>query len=89
DYNRVREKHKRVKLQETLANVSRLLNESNGDAAILKQHGGIKYDKYTNKGNIDHFRITQSVRVSCVFSQGKLNLYHYGEQHDDINNNPY
>ncbi|AFY57366.1 uncharacterized protein conserved in archaea [Rivularia sp. PCC 7116] len=89
DYNRVKEKHKRVKLQETLANVTRLLNESNGDTAILKQHGGIKYDKYTNKGNIDHFRVTQSVRVTCVSSQGKLNLYHYGEQHDDINNNPY
>ncbi|WP_414621584.1 CRISPR-associated protein [Calothrix sp. CCY 0018] len=89
DYNRVREKHKRVKLQETLATVTRLLNESNGNTAILKEHKGIQYGKLTNKGDIDHFRVTQSVRVSCAFSQGKLNLYHYGEQHDDINNNPY
>ena len=89
DYNRVREKNKRVKLQETLATVTRLLNESNGDPAILRQHGGIQYSKYTNKGNIDHFRVTQSVRVSCVCKEGKLILNHYDEQHDDINNNPY
>lgn len=90
DYNKVKDKHKRVKLQETLANVTCLLNESNGDTAILKKDGGgIKYSKLKNQGNIDHFRITQSVRVTCVSSQGKLNLYHYGEQHDDINNNPY
>ncbi len=88
DYNKIREKHKRVKLQETLATVTRLLDESNGDTTILKQHGGIQYDKYTNQGNIDHFRVTKSIRVSCVCKQGKLTLYHYDEQHDDINNNP-
>jgi hypothetical protein len=89
DYNKAREKHKRVKLQETLATVTRLLDESKGDTAILRQHGGIQYDKYSNKGNIDHFRVTKSIRVSCVCKQGKLILHHYDEQHDDINNNPY
>jgi putative CRISPR-associated protein (TIGR02619 family) len=89
DYNKAREKHKRVKLQETLATVTRLLDESNGDTAILRQHGGIQYDKYSNKGNIEHFRVTKSIRVSCVCKQGKLILHHYDEQHDDINSNPY
>lgn len=89
DYNKVKKKHKRVKLQETLATVSSLLNQSNGNTATLKEHKGIQYSKLTNKGDIDHFRVTQRVRVSCAFSQGKLNLYHYDEQHDDINNNPY
>ena len=89
DYNKVKKKHKRVKLQETLATVSSLLNQSNGNTATLKEHKGIQYSKLTNKGDIDHFRVTQRVRVSCAFSQGKLNLYHYDEQHDYINNNPY
>ncbi|MEO1372944.1 MAG: putative CRISPR-associated protein [Cyanobacteria bacterium J06635_10] len=89
DYNKVKEKYKRVKLQETLAKVSSLLNQSNGDTAILKQDNGIKYSKLINKENMDHFRINQGTRVSCNSSKGKLILHHYSEQHDDINNNPY
>ena len=87
DYNKTKEKYKRVKLQETLATVTRLLNESDGDTAILKQHGGIKYDRYTNKGNIDHFRITQGIRVSNTVSRGKLILRRYGLE-PEVNNNP-
>ncbi|MEL6460038.1 MAG: putative CRISPR-associated protein [Cyanobacteria bacterium J06621_15] len=87
DYNKVKEKHKRVKLQETLANITRLLNESNGDTAILKQHGGIQYDRYVNKDNIDHFRITQGIRVSNTIIQGKLLLRRYGLE-PEVNNNP-
>lgn len=89
DYNKIKEKYKRVKLQETLAKVTILLDESNGNTASLKQDGGIQYDKYKNKGDIYHFRVTNSIRVSCVCKNGKLILYHYDEQHDDINNNPY
>ncbi|WP_193198657.1 putative CRISPR-associated protein [Nostoc sp. MG11] len=87
DHNRVREKFKRVKLQETLAAVTRLLDESNGDTAILRQHGGIQYDRYVNKGNIDHFRVTQDTRVSNTISQGKLILRRYGLE-PEVNNNP-
>nr|WP_191759312.1 hypothetical protein [Komarekiella delphini-convector] len=87
DYNRVKEKFKRVKLQETLATVTRLLDESNGDTVILRQHGGIQYDRYVNKGNIDHFRVTQDTRVSNTISQGKLILRRYGLE-PEINNNP-
>ena len=87
DYNKVKEKHKRVKLQETLATVTGLLNESNGDTAILRQHGGIQYDRYVNKDNIDHFRVTQDTRVSNTISQGKLILRRYGLE-PEVNNNP-
>ncbi len=87
DYNKIKEKYKRVKLQETLAKVTRLLNESNGDTAILKQHGGVQYDRYVNKSNIDHFRITQGIRVSNTVSGGKLILRRYGLE-PEVNNNP-
>ncbi|MFK0730612.1 MAG: CRISPR-associated protein [Gloeotrichia echinulata GP01] len=87
DYNRVREPHKRVKLQETLATVTRLLDESNGDTAILRQHGGIQYDRYVNKGNIDHFRVTQDTRVSNTIADGKLILRRYGLE-PEVNSHP-
>jgi putative CRISPR-associated protein (TIGR02619 family) len=87
DYNRVKEKQKRVKLQETLATVTNLLNGANGDTAILRQHGGIQYDRYVNKGNIDHFRVTQGIRVSNTISGGKLILRRYGLE-PEVNNNP-
>jgi len=87
DYNQQKEDKARVKLQETLAKVACLLNQSNGDTAILKQHGGLRYDKYENMGDIDHFRITQGVRVSCRSVEGKLILHRYGEH--KLNNNPY
>lgn len=88
DYKKVKEQEPRVKLQETLAQVSCLLQQSNGDISILKQPGrGLKYDKYTNMGNIDHFRVTQGIRVSCRSEQGKLILYRYGKE-EDVNKNP-
>ncbi|WYL93687.1 MAG: putative CRISPR-associated protein [Gloeotrichia echinulata IR180] len=87
DYNRVREPHKRVKLQETLATVTRLLDESIGDTAILRQHGGIQYDRYVNKGNIDHFRVTQDTRVSNTIADGKLILRRYGLE-PEVNSHP-
>lgn len=87
DYNQQRSDKARVKLQDTLAKVVCLLNQSNGDTTILKQHGGLQYDKYENMGDIDHFRITQGVRVSCRSVQGKLVLHRYGEHR--LNDNPY
>ncbi|MBD2297918.1 CRISPR-associated protein [Nostoc sp. FACHB-190] len=88
DYKKVKEQEARVKLQETLAKVACLLQESNGDTSILKQHGGLQYDKYTNMGNIDHFRVTQGIRVSCRSEQGKLILYRYGKE-EEVNKNPF
>jgi hypothetical protein len=87
DYNKIKTSQERVKLQTTLAKVSALLTESNGDTSILKQEPGLQYDKYTNKGNIDHFRVTLGLRVSCCSQQGKVILYRYGQE-EKVNHNP-
>jgi hypothetical protein len=39
----------RTALQKTLAQVSALLEEHNGDVTVLKGRGGLRYDNYTNK----------------------------------------
>ncbi|MEC4867493.1 MAG: hypothetical protein SAJ11_15575, partial [Jaaginema sp. PMC 1078.18] len=87
DYKSIKVAKERVKLQETLAQVSGLLTESNGDTSIIKQHTGLQYDKYTNKNGIDHFRVTQGLRVSCISSNGELTLRRYGKE-PVVNKNP-
>jgi putative CRISPR-associated protein (TIGR02619 family) len=88
DYKKTKDKDKRVKLQETLAKTSHLLVKHHGDHSILRRDGGILYETYTGKhSDIDHFRVTQNARVSCVLKDGKLSLRHYGE-HDYVNDNP-
>lgn len=87
DYKDCRDKKERLKLQETLAKVSSLLTQNNGDIASLKNDGGVQYDVYTNKKGIGHFRVTQGLRVSCVKEGEVLKLRHYG-QHDYVNKNP-
>ncbi len=88
DYESVRNKDERVKLQETLAKVSHLFLKSNSDKCVLKDDGGLLYEDYVgnNKG-IGHFRINQGLRVSCVVSEGNLILRHYGN-HDYVNDRP-
>ncbi len=88
DYNQVKSPPERVKLQETLALVSYLLEESHGDTSSLKKHGGVQYDKYVNMGDMDHFRVTQGLRVSCTSAQGILLLHRYGKE-PDVNKNPW
>lgn len=91
-------REQQVKLQETLAKTSQLLQKSGGDTSILKQDPGLKYDKYTNKKpytsangdkiDIAHFRVSRGIRVSCTSSNGILLLHRYGRE-PDVNNNPY
>jgi putative CRISPR-associated protein (TIGR02619 family) len=89
DYKKIENNiQEKVKLQETIAKVAQLLQKSSGDISILKQDTGLQYDKYTNKGNIDHFRVTQGLRVSCTSSSGVLLLHRYGKE-PDVNKNPY
>jgi putative CRISPR-associated protein (TIGR02619 family) len=88
DYNKIKnEQQKKVELQQDLAKVSCLLIESEGDTSVLKEHPGFRYDKYTNKGDIAHFRVNQGWRISCTSSQGVLILRHYGKE-PDVNKNP-
>lgn len=90
DYKKIKNNlQEQVKLQETLAKVSQLLQKSGGDTSILKQNPGLQYDKYTNKRvDIAHFRVTQGIRVSCTSSNGILLLHRYGKE-PEVNRNPY
>jgi len=81
----------RVKLHETLAKVSSLLEGSQGDVSVLKRHGGVLYSILTSKKtsdgrSIDHFRVSQSLRVTCVTEGGTLRLRRFGGH--EIEQNP-
>jgi CRISPR/Cas system-associated protein Csm6 len=86
DYENIIDMEERIKLQETLAKVSHLLIQSKGDITILKQDGGLQYTQYTNI-KVGKFRVNQGLRISCVFSEGVLQLRRYGS-HDIVNQSP-
>ncbi len=77
DYKAISQKHERVKLQETLAEVSSLLIKSNGMTNTL-QGGALQYTRYKNSHKIDHFRVDLSQRISCEALGGELVLRYYG-----------
>jgi len=89
------ERPERVRLQKTLAEVSEALSRTRGDVSVLKQHGGLQYDDYTNRTasyggkrrRLGHFRVSQAMRVSCVFYDGQLHLRRFGRE-QDVNSNP-
>jgi putative CRISPR-associated protein (TIGR02619 family) len=87
DYKQVKDAKERLKLQETLAKVAVMLDRSGGDPVPLKQDGGLQYDKYVNQNRIDHFRVTQGLRVSCESENGQLVLRRYGKE-PDVNRKP-
>ncbi len=88
DYDKVKSRSERIKLQETLAKASALLIKHNSDTFYLKGDGGIQYDIYTNNSDrIAHFRVTKGIRVSCICVEGKLILRHYGKE-KEVNDNP-
>ncbi len=93
DYKQIARPEDQVQLQETLAKVSMLLQQSHGDTIRLKQDGGLQYDNYTGKSfqvhgqPIGHFRVTQALRVSCISKLGVLYLRKYGLE-PVVNKNP-
>ena len=88
DFNREKSAKERLKLQETLAKVERLLKEHSGATAGLSTDGGLQYNRYTNiPGKIAHFNVDDGRRVSCRVRENGLMLRHYG-QHDYVNDNP-
>jgi putative CRISPR-associated protein (TIGR02619 family) len=88
DYNRIRDKKEKTQLQKDLAQVSHLLSESNGNTSVLKEHPGLRYDKYTNRNdNVAHFRVNQGLRISCISTEGTLILRRYGQE-PEVNTNP-
>jgi putative CRISPR-associated protein (TIGR02619 family) len=78
----------RVKLQETLATVSHLLQENQLDTAALKRHPGLQYDNYAGRhANIGHFRVTRGLRVSCETSADGLVLHRFNRE-EEVNARP-
>ena len=80
DFDNQNDSKKRLKLQETLAKVSYLLEQSNGNRIPLMRDGGLQFEKFTNTEDIYKFRIDLAVRVSCSVSEDGLILRHYGHK---------
>jgi putative CRISPR-associated protein (TIGR02619 family) len=83
----------RVALQETLAKIAGLLQDSGGDPTPLRQDGGLQYDNYTHRRTSDgrpigHFRLTRGRRVSCTLEAGGILLLRTFGEHDNVNDNP-
>ena len=85
DFNDENDAKKRLKLQETLAKVSYILERDEGHTSSLTG-GGLNYKRLAgaprNEG-IHTFRITRGNRVSCEPVKGGLTLRHYGS-HDCV-----
>lgn len=91
DWKKISTDQERIKLQETLAKVSKILVEENGNTQRLKADGGVQYEDFANRrldgAPIGHFRITQERRVSCIAREAGLQLRHYGA-HDYVQGSP-
>jgi len=83
DYKGTKGEAERVKLQETLAKIAYLLDKYNGDRSALTGDGGVQLETYKNT-NIDHFRVTLSLRVSCQVLEGKNLLLRYYGTHEHV-----
>lgn len=81
DYRKIRSNQERIKLQETIAKVSQKLTVSKGSTEILFG-GGLDFNRYTNT-SIDHFRVNDSIRVTCKALGDTLELRYYGT-HDHV-----
>ena len=77
----------RIDLQETLAKVAAVLEDSSGNITLLnKRISGLNFEKLQNL-DIYTFRITLAYRVSCKVSRDTLILRRYGV-HDYVYQNP-
>ncbi|MEG3930068.1 putative CRISPR-associated protein [Microcoleus sp. T3_B1] len=83
DYNNISTAQEKVKLQETLAKVSGLLEESNGDTRDLVKSVSYSPYKGAKEKEVYHFYVGIHWRVSCKVSNGNLTLRYYGT-HDYV-----
>ncbi|MTJ07804.1 CRISPR-associated protein [Anabaena sp. UHCC 0204] len=81
DYKKIKSNQEKIKLQETIAKVSQKLTLSKGSTEILFG-GGLDFNRYKNT-TIDHFRVNDSLRVTCQASGDTLQLHFYGT-HDHV-----
>lgn len=84
DYEQLDDREARWRIQDALAKVS-VMFAGNGLPALVG--GGIQYDKYAQHPGIDHFRVSQNLRVSCEVEGNRLILRHCGH-HDYVTRNP-
>ena len=79
-----------LKLQETLARIVSILEDSRGDPLKLSE-SGIGFERFKEHDkDIYRFRITHGIRASCKFENGALTLLHYGQHQyvDDVSHAP-
>ncbi|MEA5513319.1 CRISPR-associated protein [Nodularia sp. UHCC 0506] len=81
DYEKIRSTQERIKLHQTIAKVSQKLIVSKGSTEILFG-GGLDFNRYKNT-SIDHFRVNDSLRVTCKVLGDTLELRYYGT-HDHV-----
>ena len=86
DFNNQNEAKARLELQETLAQVSYMLEESEGDTVVLGG-SGFRFKSLKRFPGIFTFRVARGIRVSCSIGDGTLRLHRYGPR-NTINNNP-
>ena len=85
DFDDENEASNRVQLQETLAEVSHILERDSGNTEKLKR-GGLQYEKLrgaAGNAGVHSFRVEGGDRVSCKKAGGGLTLRHYG-RHDYV-----
>ena len=87
DYNQTTDNTARVKLQETLAKIAVVLEDSGGDITVLNDRvSGLFFENFMQHDtDIYRFRITGAIRASCKFENRGLTLIHYG-QHQFVDN---
>lgn len=83
DYKTISKAKEKVELQQTLAKVSGLLEESNGDTRDLVKSVSYCPYKGAKEKEVYHFYVGIHWRVSCKVSNGNLTLRYYGT-HDYV-----
>lgn len=86
DFNQQNETKARLELQETLAQITYMLEGSAGDTAVL-EGGGFRFKRLQRFPDIFTFRVARGIRVSCSKGNGTLKLHRYGPR-NTVNNNP-
>lgn len=80
-FGKERDKKLKVKILETLAKVSVILEESNGNTQNLSK-GGIQFSPLESKKfegqQLYHFRLDLGIRINCIKKENKLLLTEFG-----------